>query len=65
MADEKPEIPRPVGYVRQAREIALGMHPWSRFGTPLLLLADALLTSLIISKVACKSLPSLLSLNGQ
>jgi hypothetical protein len=31
----------------------------------LLLLADALLTSLIISKVACKSLPSLLSLNGQ
>jgi hypothetical protein len=65
MADEKPEVPRPVGYVRQARDIALGVHPWSRFGAPLLLLADALLTSLIISKVACKSLPIPLSLNNQ
>lgn len=65
MADERPEIPMQAGYVRQARDIALGVHPWSRFGPPLLLLADAMLTSLIISKVACKSLPSPLSLDSQ
>jgi alpha-1,3-mannosyltransferase len=65
MADEKPEISRHVVYIRQARDIALGVHPLSRFGPPLLLLADALLTSLIISKVACKSLPYPLSLNRQ
>jgi alpha-1,3-mannosyltransferase len=65
MADEKPESPRPVSYVRQAKDIALGVHPWARFGPPLLLLADALLTSLIISKVACKSLLFPLFLNTQ
>jgi alpha-1,3-mannosyltransferase len=57
MADKKHEAPVHVSYIRQARDIALGVHPWSRFGPPLLLLADAVLTTLIISKVACKFLP--------
>ena len=43
-----------VGYLRQARDLAMGEHPLSRFVPPLLLLADALLTSAVIFKVSCK-----------
>ncbi|EKD21718.1 uncharacterized protein L3040_004940 [Drepanopeziza brunnea f. sp. 'multigermtubi'] len=38
-------------YVRQARDIAMGVHPLSKNALSLLLLTDALLTSLIIWKV--------------
>ena len=34
----------------------MGEHPLSKYVPPLLLLVDALLTSLIISNVACKLL---------
>jgi alpha-1,3-mannosyltransferase len=44
-----------VALYRQVKSLALGEHPLSKYVPPLLLLADALLTSLIISKVACKS----------
>ena len=54
MAEEKSEPPRHIAYYRQARDLALGAHPLSKYGPPLLLLFDALLTSLIISKVACE-----------
>jgi hypothetical protein len=54
MAEEKSEPPRHIAYYRQARDLALGVHPLSKYGPPLLLLFDALLTSLIISKVACE-----------
>ncbi|PMD35860.1 glycosyltransferase family 58 protein [Hyaloscypha variabilis F] len=52
MAEEKIEPPRRLLYYRQARDFALGQHPLSKYGPPLLLLFDALLTSIIISKVA-------------
>ncbi|TVY33515.1 Dol-P-Man:Man(5)GlcNAc(2)-PP-Dol alpha-1,3-mannosyltransferase [Lachnellula subtilissima] len=44
--------PRHIALYRQVRDFALFEHPLSKYGPPLLLLADALLTSLIISKVA-------------
>lgn len=53
MAEEQPTH---VSYLRQAKDLAIGVHPWSKYVPPLLLLADALLTSLIIYKVACKPL---------
>jgi alpha-1,3-mannosyltransferase len=56
MTEEKSEPPRHVAYYRQARDFALGVHPLSKYGPPLLLFFDALLCSLIISKVACKFL---------
>lgn len=62
MADEEREFPRHVDYVRQMKDIAMGTHPWSRFGAPALLFADALLCSLIISKVACESDYALLTM---
>lgn len=55
MAD-KQQPPRYVALYRQANDLAMGEHPLSKYVPPLLLLADALLTSLIISKVACKLL---------
>lgn len=51
--EEEPLIPRHVEYYRLARDFALGVHPLSKYAVPILLLTDALLTSLIISKVAC------------
>jgi alpha-1,3-mannosyltransferase len=56
MAEEKSEPSRHVAYIRQAKDLALGQHPLSKYGPPLLLVFDALLTSLIISKVACELL---------
>jgi alpha-1,3-mannosyltransferase len=58
MVDEKSEPPRHVAYYRQAKELALGQHPLSKYGPPLLLLFVALLTSVIISRVACELLAS-------
>ena len=55
--------PRYIAIFRQAKNLAMGEHPLSKYVPPLLLLADALLTSLIISKVACKFCNSLLVLN--
>jgi alpha-1,3-mannosyltransferase len=54
MAD-KQEPPRHITLVRQVKSLAMGEHPLSKYVPPLLLLTDALLTSLIISKVACES----------
>jgi hypothetical protein len=51
---EKQESPRHVALYQQVKDLAMGEHPLSKYVPPLLLLADALLTSLIISKVACK-----------
>lgn len=45
----------------QAKQLALGEHYLSRYIPLLLLLCDALLCTLIISKVACKFLHTLLS----
>jgi len=56
MADNKKEN----GYtalVKQVKDVALGTHPLSKFVPPALLLVDALLCSLIISRVSCESLP--------
>lgn len=55
------EPPRQVGYLRQVKQLAMGEHPLSRFVPPLLLLADALLTSAIIFKVSCKIAKTLTS----
>ncbi|RDL39962.1 uncharacterized protein BP5553_04302 [Venustampulla echinocandica] len=46
------ETPRHVVVLRRLKDFALGAHPLSKYGAPLLLLLDALLCSLIISKVA-------------
>ncbi|TVY84288.1 Dol-P-Man:Man(5)GlcNAc(2)-PP-Dol alpha-1,3-mannosyltransferase [Lachnellula suecica] len=51
MADAN-ETPGHIDLLRQAKSIALFDHPLSKYGPPLLLLADALLTSAIISKIA-------------
>lgn len=56
MADNKKEN----GYaalVKQVKDVALGTHPLSKFVPPALLLMDALLCSLIISRVSCESFP--------
>ncbi|RKF63907.1 Dol-P-Man:Man-PP-Dol alpha-1,3-mannosyltransferase [Erysiphe neolycopersici] len=39
-------------YVRPIRDLLRGVHPWSRYAALILLLADALLCCLIISKVS-------------
>jgi len=54
MAEDKSVPPRHLVYYRQAKDFALGQHPLSKYGPPLLLLFDAILTSIIISKVACQ-----------
>ncbi|KAE8447720.1 hypothetical protein EG329_010527 [Mollisiaceae sp. DMI_Dod_QoI] len=46
------EPPRHVDYLRQAKHFAMGEHPLSKYVPPLLLLADALLTSYVIFKVS-------------
>ncbi|KAG0652905.1 Dolichyl-P-Man:Man(5) c(2)-PP-dolichyl mannosyltransferase [Hyphodiscus hymeniophilus] len=51
MAD-KQKNPRHIALLRQVKSLAMGEHPLSKYVPPILLLADALLTSLIISKVA-------------
>jgi hypothetical protein len=53
MAD-KQEMPQHVALYKQVKRLAMGEHPLSKYVPPLLLLADALLTSLIISRVACE-----------
>ncbi|KAH8596126.1 glycosyltransferase family 58 protein [Bisporella sp. PMI_857] len=50
MADT--EIPPHVALLRQAKKLALGEHPLAKYIPPLLLLADAFLSSLIISYVS-------------
>lgn len=55
MADAQEQPPRHTSYVRQARDFAMGTHPLAKHTPPLLLLADAILTSLIIWKVPCTS----------
>ncbi|KAK0119770.1 dolichyl-P-Man:Man(5)GlcNAc(2)-PP-dolichol alpha-1,3-mannosyltransferase [Cadophora gregata] len=52
MATESSPPVRYVSYPRQAKDLAMGVHPLSRYVPPLLLLADAFLTSLIIYKVS-------------
>jgi alpha-1,3-mannosyltransferase len=56
MTEENSEIPKHLAYYLQAKDLALGIHPLSKYVPPLLLFLDALLCSLIISKVACKFL---------
>jgi len=58
MADGS-EPPKHVVLFRQAKDLAMGVHPLSKYVPSFLLLLDALLCSLIISKVACKSPPFL------
>ena len=43
-----------VGLYRQAVSLAMGEHYLSKYVPPLLLLCDALLCSLIISRITCK-----------
>lgn len=45
------------GYARQVKDLALGVHPLAKYVPPLLLLADAVLCSLIIWKISCNSHP--------
>ncbi|KAH6676705.1 glycosyltransferase family 58 protein [Halenospora varia] len=55
MAKEKepePELAMHIALYRQAKSFLLSTHPLSKYGSLLLLFADALLTSLIIHKVA-------------
>lgn len=47
--------PRHVAYYRQAKDLAMGVHPYSKQASILLLFLDALLTSLIITYVPCPS----------
>lgn len=54
MAKEGDSPPMYLVAYQQAKQFALGTHPFSKYGSPLLLLGDALLTSLIISKISCK-----------
>jgi len=42
------------GYYQQLRDLAAGRHRYSSYVPPLMLLADAALTALIIWKVACE-----------
>jgi len=49
--------PNHVTLYREIKSFALGEHPWAKFASPVLLLLDALLCSLIISKVSCKPAP--------
>lgn len=56
MAKEGASPPLYLVAYQQAKQFALSKHPLSKYGSPLLLLADALLTSLIISKISCKPL---------
>lgn len=46
--------PTHVDYLHQAKDLAMGVHPLSKYVPPLLLLADALLTSFVIFKVSCE-----------
>ncbi|KAH7411067.1 glycosyltransferase family 58 protein [Cadophora sp. MPI-SDFR-AT-0126] len=52
MASESSPPVRHVSYLRQAKDLAMGVHPLSKYVPPLLLLADAFLTSLIIYKIS-------------
>lgn len=49
--DGKPSVLS--NYVRQTQRLAMGDHPLAKYVPPLLLVLDAVLTNLIISKVAC------------
>lgn len=53
MAEESIPPVRHISYLRQAKDLAMGIHPLSKYVPPLLLIADAFLTSLIIYKVSC------------
>jgi hypothetical protein len=54
MATKEVEKSKFASAYRQLKEFALGVHPLSKYASPLLLFADALLTSAIIYKVSCK-----------
>lgn len=41
-------------YVRQLKDLAMGEHPLARYVPPLLLLADAVLSGLVIWKISCE-----------
>jgi len=58
--EEIPEIPHD-GYYQQLKDLATSRHWFAKYVPPLLLLADAALTALVIWKVNCTStfLPSL------
>ncbi|CZS89168.1 related to mannosyltransferase [Rhynchosporium agropyri] len=49
--DSSPPV-RQISYYQQAKDLAMGVHPLSKYVPPLLLIADAFLTSLIIYKVS-------------
>jgi hypothetical protein len=49
---------------RHAKDFALGEHPLAKYAPPVLLLLDALLCSLIISKVSCKLRPYVIEYNA-
>lgn len=42
-----------VSYARQLKDLAMGVHPLARYVPPLLLLADAVLCTLVIWKISC------------
>ncbi|PBP18341.1 alpha-mannosyltransferase [Diplocarpon rosae] len=52
MADPSLEKSSHAPYLNQAKDLAMGVHPLSKYVPPLLLLIDACLTSLIIYKVS-------------
>jgi alpha-1,3-mannosyltransferase len=54
---ETTELPRHVAYYRQAKDLAMGVHPRSKQASIALLFMDALLTSLIITYVSCTMTP--------
>lgn len=47
-----------INYYQQARDLAMGIHPYSKYASLLLLLGDALLTSLIITYIPCMKIPN-------
>jgi alpha-1,3-mannosyltransferase len=54
MATKEVDKSKSASAYRQLKDFAMGVHPLSKYASPLLLLVDALLTSAIIYKVSCK-----------
>lgn len=50
-----PSLPRHVSLYQQAKELAMGHGPLAKFVPPALLALDAVLCSLIISRIPCMS----------
>lgn len=51
---ERSSPPHHVALYQHVKRLAVGDHPLAKYASPLLLFLDALLCSLIISKVACE-----------